>query len=241
MSSTKLLASLKVLLGTIPLLGPITRRISSIVRRHRFPGSQRYWEERYARGGHSGFGSYSELAAFKSEVINTFVRVNKIESVIEFGCGDGSQLSLASYPSYIGVDVSPTAIRLCQERFKDDKHKHFVIYEPKEFEKALHTMRSELALSLDVIFHLVEDSMFELHMRHLFSTVERFVIIYSSDTDVNPPLLPPHVKHRPVSQYVESNFQDWILIQRIENKYRYTGDDRTGSWSKFLIYQKKHL
>ena len=47
------------------------------------------------------------LAAFKAEVPNDFVRARGIDSVIEFGCGDGAQLALAEYPAYVGIDVSP--------------------------------------------------------------------------------------------------------------------------------------
>src|SRR5579864_6395854 len=78
--------------------------------RPRFPGSQTYWDQRYAEGGTSGSGSYGEQAAFKAEILNGFVARHGIQSVIEFGCGDGNQLSLASYPSYVGLDVSRTAI-----------------------------------------------------------------------------------------------------------------------------------
>ena len=55
--------------------------------------SSKYWENRYKAGGNSGSGSYSNLAIFKAEIINSFVKDNKIESVIEFGCGDGQQLN----------------------------------------------------------------------------------------------------------------------------------------------------
>ena len=88
-----------------------------------FPGSLNYWESRYRDGGTSGSGSFGRLAEFKANVINSFVQNNNIGSVIEFGCGDGNQLSLASYPSYIGLDTSHKAIELCKKRFKEDKSK----------------------------------------------------------------------------------------------------------------------
>ena len=92
-----------------------------------FPGSQAYWEGRYAGGGTSGAGSYGALAEFKAELLNAFVKDKSVKSVIEFGCGDGHQLSLASYPKYIGLDVSKTAIELCTERFRDDSDKRFAL------------------------------------------------------------------------------------------------------------------
>ena len=60
----------------------------------RFEGSARYWDDRYARGGSSGDGSAGKFAAFKAEVLNGFVERHGVQSVIEFGSGDGGQLSL---------------------------------------------------------------------------------------------------------------------------------------------------
>jgi hypothetical protein len=36
-----------------------------------------------------------------------------VRSAIEFGCGDGHQLTLVDYPRYTGVDVSETIVRHC--------------------------------------------------------------------------------------------------------------------------------
>ena len=100
---------LKRIARRIPFVHALGRKYSRRV----FPGSQPYWERRYARGGDSGAGSYGRLAIFKAEFVNSFVRDHGIRSVIEFGCGDGNQLSLAEYPSYFGLDVSRSAVEAC--------------------------------------------------------------------------------------------------------------------------------
>ena len=79
-------------------------------KRIRFNNSGDYWENRYRGGGNSGAGSYRRLAQFKAEFLNQFVAVNHIASVIEIGCGDETQLALAKYPAYVGIDVSETAV-----------------------------------------------------------------------------------------------------------------------------------
>lgn len=104
---------------------PGVRRVSLLRQRFAFTGSARYWDRHYARGGTSGAGSYGPLAGAKAEFLNNFVIKNRISSVIEFGCGDGHQLSLADYPRYIGLDVSRTAIELCKRTFMDDRTKSF--------------------------------------------------------------------------------------------------------------------
>jgi|SRR5208282_2162844 len=106
----------------------LVSRIASAFRKGGFPGSAAYWDGRYRAGGTSGDGSYGRLAAFKAEIINEFVRRHNIGSVIEFGCGDGSQLSLMHYPKYVGLDVSAEAVRMCASRFAKDESKSFFLY-----------------------------------------------------------------------------------------------------------------
>ncbi len=46
-------------------------------------------------------------------------------SVVEYGCGDGNQLKMATYPQYLGFDVSPAAISMCKSVFNGDATKQF--------------------------------------------------------------------------------------------------------------------
>jgi len=175
-----------------------------------FPGSAEYWEKRYSTGGTSGHGSYGQYAQFKADYLNRFVAERGIRSVIEFGCGDGNQLSLAKYPQYTGIDVSPTAVRLCSERFADDPSKSFFVAGARPDFKA------DLAMSLDVIFHLVEEEVFTQYMSNLFAAATRYVIIYSSDQERNAHD-DLHVWHRPVSRYAAEHFPEWVLESRARN------------------------
>jgi len=220
----------------MPLISSLARRVQGWLGRVVFPGSISYWELRYAAGKTSGPGSYGRLAEFKAEFANSFVNRHNIRSVIEFGCGDGNQLSLAAYPSYIGLDVSRTAIKLCKERFSQDETKSFFLYEPDCFVDRHSVFRADLALSLDVVYHLVEDQIFEHYMRHLFAAAEKFVIIYSSDTDQKGKM--PHVKHRQFSRWVERNLPEWRLAERVPNKYPFASCSGTESFASFLVYEK---
>lgn len=175
-----------------------------------FSGSESYWIERYNSGRNSGNGSCSMLAEFKAKIINEFVQQKNIKTIIEYGCGDGNQLKLAVYQSYIGFDVSPKAVSLCREAFLNDFTKTFKMIGDYNNETA------ELTLSLDVIYHLIEDNVFSDYMNRLFDSSNRFVIIYSSDTDVN--LEGPvahHVKHRNFTQWVGSMKPEWRLMRHI--------------------------
>jgi SAM-dependent methyltransferase len=197
-----------------------------------FSGSRSYWERRYATGGDSGLGSYGILAQFKADVINTLVARHRIRSVIEFGCGDGNQLTLAKYPQYLGFDVSGSAVLRCRELFKDDPSKSFRLTSAYCGEKA------DLALSLDVIFHLVENNVFENHMHTVFGAANRYVVIYSSDFEDPERQEGPHVRHRKFTRWVRRNLPDWILVEHIPNRHPYSGDAHTGSFCEFYVYEK---
>ncbi len=194
-----------------------------------FPGTRRYWERRYAEGGTSGPGSYGRLARFKADTVNAFVAAQGIRSVVEFGCGDGNQLAFMSYPSYLGVDISETSVRLCRERFATDATKRF------QHLDAYRGERAELSLSLDVIFHLVEDATYESYMRLLFAAAESYVIVYSSDCIGRPTF---HIKHRSFTDWIAQHEPEWRLLRRILNRHPLEGDFETGSWSDFFIYSK---
>jgi SAM-dependent methyltransferase len=155
-----------------------------------------------------------------------------VRSVIEFGCGDGNQLTLAKYPAYLGFDVSETAVERCRKLFAADPAKKF------DLMQRYHGERADLTLSLDVIYHLVEDEVFEHYMRALFDASTRYVVIYSSDSDDNRRHEGPHVRHRRFSRWIRQNRADWRLSAHIPNRFPYKGDCKSGSFADFFIYER---
>jgi SAM-dependent methyltransferase len=208
------------LLPKFPFLNRIAVKLRSR-KAGKFPGSEAYWEQRYRKGGNSGLGSYGKHARFKSQIINGFILEHDITSVIEFGCGDGNQLKPAKYPRYTGFDVSESAVALCREQFSTDPAKEFRLMKDYRGEKA------DVALSLDVVYHLVEDSVFEKYMAVLFAASDRYVIIYSSNSDTQHGYESPHVKHR--------KFTDWISIHAPRWKL---AEHHEGDSADFYIYEK---
>jgi SAM-dependent methyltransferase len=212
------------------LVAPIARRLYSMFAASTFKGSASYWERRYQRGGNSGAGSFNRLADFKAEFLNEFVAENNVSSVVELGCGDGAQLLLAKYPRYLGLDVAPTAVELCRKRFESDLS--------KRFELVGHgTVRQELALSLDVIYHLVEDAAYEAYMCQLFGSATHFVIVYSSNADNQPP--EPHIRHRRFTTWVEANAPEWKLLSVTKNKYPFNSSEPDNtSFADFFVFSR---
>lgn len=93
-------------------------------------------------------------------------------------------------------------------------------------------------MSLDVIYHLVENEVFEKYMLVLFSAADRYVIIYASDHDANIGYRGTHVRHRKFTKWIQENVSDWNLINHIPNRYPYMGDPKKGSFADFYIYEK---
>lgn len=220
------------------LLARLRRLVHKALGKRAFTSSNDYWERRYKAGGNSGAGSYGRLATFKAQVLNEFVEQNGIESLIEFGCGDGNQLTLAVYPLYAGLDVSPAAIKRCQKQFADDDSKRFAHYQPADFIPNQSAARADAAMSLDVIYHLIEDGVFHTHMIHLFDSADRFVVIYSSNKDERPESA-PHVRHRCFTTWVETNRPHWRLVRHLPNAFpESTGDGGETSFADFFFFEK---
>jgi SAM-dependent methyltransferase len=171
------------------------------------------------------------LAVFKAGFLNNFVKDNNVTTVIEYGCGDGNQLELTTYNSYVGFDVSPVALSRCREVFCSDKTKSFKLMDDYDGETA------ELTVSLDVVYHLTEDEAFESYMRRLFGSSTQFVIVYSSNKNEQDRIQVPHIRHRRFTEWVDAHAPGWKLIQHVPNKYPQTGDPSEGSFSDFYVYE----
>jgi SAM-dependent methyltransferase len=209
---------------------PGVRQLSLLRQRMGFTGSASFWERQYARGDTSGPGSYGWLGEAKARYLNNFVSDHDVQSVIEFGCGDGHQLSLAEYPRYVGLDVSRTAIELCKLRFADDLGKSFFLYDGSCFVDHAGLFAADLALSLDVVYHLIEDQVFETYMTHLFTAGLRYVVVYATNSEIRDDA--PHVRHRCFTAWVEDNHPKWCLRQIIPGPN--TGPRR----ADFFVYKR---
>ena len=195
--------------------------------------SRSYWENRYAKGGNSGPGSYNHLARFKASVLNNFVIKNHIKTVIEFGSGDCNQLSLANYKNYIGYDVSKTAISICKKKFKNDKTKTFIHLDDNFNNKK----KGDLSISLDVIFHLIEDEVFNSYMQNLFDSSKKYVCIYSSNFNRQHSRW---VRHRKFTNWIDKYMsRNWKMKEYIPNKYPYDKKHKSETTnSNFYFYEK---
>ena len=153
--------------------------------------------------------------------------------MIEFGCGDGNQLTLAQYPAYVGYDVQPSApVDICRRKFAGDATKSFELVDAYDRRKA------DLALSLDVIFHLVEEKC-SMRICGGCSKPVAGSSAFTPPIEVRPQLsASPHVRHRRFTDWIDSHAREWVLERHVPNRYPDTGDNRVSSFADFYFYRR---
>lgn len=196
--------------------------------------SSDFWDAVYSGGGTSGTGSYGRLAEFKAEIVNRLLVEHGIQSAIELGCGDGHQASLIHYPRYLGLDTSPTAVDLCRKAFGNDPTREYRVYRTGDEIPE----QADLSISLDVIYHLLEDGVYERYLSDLFAIATRLVVVYSSDIEEKATEW-PEVRHRRFTKWVDAHAHDWVLRERIPNRYPYVPGDVDTSWADFYVFEKR--
>lgn len=163
-----------------------------------------YWNRRYESGRDSGVGSSGPAAESKAAYVNAALAEHGIETVLDVGCGDGQQLDLlkVSDAGYVGTDVSKQAIELCRSRHPGKR-----FYLRRRLPRDL---RADATLSLDTMFHQVNDDDYLAHLSDIFGRATRLVIIHSTNYEDNRPAT--HVRHRWFTPIVARAFGAWELI-----------------------------
>lgn len=135
-----------------------------------------HWEDRYSRDHSSGPGSRGHLARYKASVINELVRRHRVSSILDLGCGDGVVQNLIRCEKYVGLDVAAVAVDLCR---RADPLREFFLYDPRSFDASL--FQADMTISLDVLYHVAEVSLYNLYLDHLFGSSRSLVVLYATD------------------------------------------------------------
>ncbi|MBI0582574.1 MAG: class I SAM-dependent methyltransferase [Methanomassiliicoccales archaeon] len=191
-----------------PLFGPKKRKAFDY---------KSYWENRYRVGDNSGSGSYELLAEYKAEVLNEFVKKKDVDRVIEFGCGDGNQLSLYKFNTYLGLDVSEKSIELNMERYSDDYTKSFMLYDPDHFANG-GFLKADLVICIDVLYHITDESDFKKTLRDIFDSSSKYVALYTNTKIFEGGRTSNHIKYRDIFPYL-SSFSEFSIDSVLENPH----------------------
>ncbi len=77
--------------------------------------------------------------------------------------------------------------------------------------------RADLILSSDVIYHFVEQEIFEAYMIRLFGSSDKYVMIYSSNMDNNAGYEKSHIKLRQFTRLIKNHLNNLRLIGHLPN------------------------
>ena len=157
-----------------------------------------YWEQRFRNGGDAGAGSRGHYGNTKAAAVNKIIAEHDVQTVIDWGCGDGLMAARIIASRYIGLDVSPAALELCRHA-ADGPGREWHLYDGFTDPG----IRGDLALSLEVIFHLVDDALYHRYMELLFGSAP-LVCVVSSNRDERGE---PHVLHRLFVRDVPADFK----------------------------------
>lgn len=188
--------------------------------------TEQIWNNRYQNGGNSGSGSYNELYIFKRDIINNIINKNSIKSIIDFGCGDGNQIREINTKNYIGIDIAKTSIDICKMKYNGSIKK---FYTYKEIDTM--NLQAELTMSLDVLYHILEEELYVTYLKNLFSSSSKYVLIYSSNYDGH---IDGHMHTRKFTNNIENMFPNWDLHKKINQIYP------KKSSANFYLYKKNN-
>lgn len=170
-----------------------------------------YWERRYRDGRTSGAGSEGDAAVAKAAVIDQVITEHDIASVIDWGVGDGEVLRhVKAKVPYLGLDVSAVAVeRLTQKHGPRSRSRRFALAAA-----GAHEVR-DLALSLDVLFHLPAEADYQLYLAQVFGSAQRAVLIHANDHDGG--RTARHVLWRRWTPDVAAMFPEWTCVLAAED------------------------
>jgi hypothetical protein len=132
-----------------------------------------YWEQRYKKGGTSGEGSIGEYRKWKWEIIDKYVK--SIDGVIDVGCGDLSFWEGKDFPNhYTGIDISQTIIE--RNRKSMSPNLTFLCSPAEDY---LNIGTATIVFCLDVLFHIMDDSIYEKILSNLTRYSNDWIFIFT--------------------------------------------------------------
>jgi SAM-dependent methyltransferase len=132
--------------------------------------NKEFWDQKYSTNTASCKGSVGKYRSWKWSIIENYID-SKDMQVLDVGCGDIRFLKGKEFKEYIGVDISPTAIR--DNRKKRGNLRFWCLDVTKQEINPLFTMMiadTNMILCMDVLFHIVD----EIDFRQLLTNLNKW-------------------------------------------------------------------
>lgn len=173
-----------------------------------------------------------DLLSWKASVVNSIIKENRVNSGLELGSGDGKFASLLSLKKYVGYDISDSAVTLANEKFDNPNFRTST--KPPFFWR-----KFDITMSIDVIYHIVENRDFNKHMAKLFSAANTLVVIYSYPKKPSEKMS-EHIKFNDFTSWAERQAPGWELVGQIPNKFPFDENyPNSTSKSEFFVYKRR--
>jgi len=153
--------------------------------------------------------------------------INKydLKSISDVGCGECTLLPyLQGIRKYYGYDISPAVLSKVSKNAQDGFSKEFIL-----LTNNTKIVSSDLVLSLEVIFHQVNDDEYLDYMRKLVNSNGEYLLILTMNEGI---LKTNHIKNRHIKYRDISKFMDSTNYSLVE-KFPFT--ERT---STYYLYKK---
>jgi SAM-dependent methyltransferase len=152
-----------------------------------FPNAT-FWQWRYLTNPDlgSGIGSRGQPLLGKRDLLATLLEVLTPASVLDVGCGDGEATRDLPMPGYIGMDVSPEAVRRAQTGRPEGR---FLVGGLADF-----PIRADLTICLDVLIHQSDPAAYRDQVARLWKSADRALVIsgYQQPLDAVAPMVHFH-------------------------------------------------
>lgn len=173
-----------------------------------------YWDNRYRSGGGSGAGSEGTYLEIKKKVILPIINELGIKNIEDFGCGEGSLIPYLPLDRYKGYDISPTIINKLKNKYGGStKYEFNLINEACVGEP-------DMALSLDVFFHLVEDSVCDEYLQKIIGSRPKWILFLTWNSKViyTEHIKGTHVRYRDLTRHMHC-FDSYTLDRIIPHNH----------------------
>jgi SAM-dependent methyltransferase len=114
-----------------------------------------FFDANYRTGGDSGSGSLVSSTVTYRYIIESFIRLNDVHSVLDLGCGDWQFSKLIPWDyydiAYLGLDISPFIIEKNRANFGTERRQFKVISRPSDI---FGLGRFDLVICKDALQHI---------------------------------------------------------------------------------------
>ncbi len=157
-----------------------------------FPNAT-FWQWRYVTHPDlgSGIGSRGRPLLDKRALLSAVIDLLSPASVLDVGCGDGEATRGLPIPSYLGLDLSPEAVRLAREHRPEGEFRIGTLTDE--------SLRAELTICLDVLIHQADGEKYQDLVRRLLTSATRALLVSGFDHPVQPASSMVHF-HEPLSE-----------------------------------------